>query len=151
MEQVTNDEAVNLIKKFEGFSSRPYLCPSNIYTISYGAIYGLDGHRVQRDHREITEEEGEFLLRRDLSRFEVSVARLLKQPLTLNQFSACVSLAFNIGSGNFQKSQIRMRLNRREYSAAADIWWQWRRGGGRILSGLVKRREAEKQLFLKED
>ena len=151
MEQMTNDEAVKCIKFFESFSSSVYLCPSNYFTIAFGAIYGLDGNRVQRDHRDVTEEEGDFLLRRDLKRTEVAVARLVKQPLTINQFSACVSLVFNIGSGNFQKSQIRMRLNRREYLGAADIWWQWRKGGGRILAGLVKRREIEKQLFLKED
>lgn len=151
MEQVTNDDAVNLIKKFEGFSSSPYKCPSSLWTISYGSIFGLDGNRVDGNHRDVTQEEGDILLRRDLKRTEVAVARLLRQPITLNQFSATVSLVFNIGSGNFQKSQIRMRLNRRDYLGAADIWWQWRRGGGRILAGLVKRREEEKQLFLKDE
>ena len=78
-----------------------------------------------------------------------SVHVLVGQKLTANQFSACVSLVFNIGSGNFRASQIRQRLLREVHEGAADIWWQWRRGGPdrRILPGLVKRREMETKLF----
>ena len=147
----TNEEGIELIKGFEGFSPSPYKCPSSLWTISYGAIYGLDGNRVDGNHRDITKEEGEQLLRRDLKRFERAVSRLVKVPLTINKFSALVSICFNIGSGNFQASTFRQKLNRGNYEGCANNFWQWRRGGGNriILPGLVARREAEKVLFLK--
>jgi lysozyme len=65
-------------------------------------------------------------------------------------FDASCSLAYNIGTGAFARSTIRQRLARGDYYGAADIWWQFRRGGGRILPGLVRRRAAEKELFLSD-
>ena len=81
---------------------------------------------------------------------EKAVHSLVGPKLTPNQFSATVSLVFNIGSGNFRASQIRQRLLREDHDGAADIWWQWRSGGPakRTLPGLVKRGEMEKELFL---
>ena len=81
---------------------------------------------------------------------EKAVHILVGPKLTTNQFNACVSLVFNIGAGNFRASQIRQRLLRDDHEGAADIWWQWRRGGPgrRILPALVRRREMEKELFL---
>ena len=75
---------------------------------------------------------------------------LVSPGLSANQFSANVSLVFNIGSGNVKAFQIRSRLLRDDFEGAANICWQWRRGGParRILPGLVKRREMEKELFL---
>ena len=98
----------------------------------------------------LTKKQGEELLRRDLGMTEKAVHVLVGPKLTQNQFSARVRLVFNIGSGNFRASQIRQRLLREDHEGAADIWWQWRRGGParRILPGLVKRREMEKELFL---
>jgi len=144
----TNEKGVDLIKSMEGFSPSVYRCPADILTIGHGSLHGLDGDRLDRDHRDITRDEGTTLLKRDLRKTEYFVAKLVGVPLTLNQFSALVSLVFNIGSGNFQNSTLRMKLNRRDYEGCADNFWQWRRGGGRILPGLVKRRELEKQLFL---
>ena len=79
-----------------------------------------------------------------------AVHTLVGPRLTPNQFSACVSLVFNIGSGNFRARQIRQRLLREDQEGTADIWWQWRRGGPAkpVLPGLVRRREMEKELFL---
>ena len=99
----------------------------------------------------LTKEQGEELLRRDLAMTEKAVHVLVGPRLNPNQFSATVSLVFNIGSGNFRASQIRSRLLRDDHDGAADNpWWQWRLGGParRILPGLVKRREMEKELFL---
>jgi lysozyme len=144
----TNENGVDLIKSMEGFSSSVYLCPAYIFTIGFGSLHGLNGDRLNRDHRDITHNEGTELLKRDLLKTEYFVAKLVRVPLTINQFSALVSLVFNIGSGNFQNSTLRMKLNRRDYQGCADNFWQWRRGGGRILTGLVRRRELEKQLFL---
>ena len=144
----TNEKGVELVKSMEGFSPSVYRCPADILTIGYGSLHGLDGDRLDRDHRDITHNEGTTLLKRDLRKAEYFVAKLVRVPLTINQFSAIVSLVFNIGSGNFQNSTLRMKLNRRDYQGCADNFWQWRRGGGRILPGLVRRRELEIQLFL---
>jgi len=65
-------------------------------------------------------------------------------------FDALVSFAFNAGLGNLQRSQIRIRANRGEWEGAAEALMDWTKGGGRVLPGLVKRREAEKALFLSD-
>jgi lysozyme len=152
----TNAAGVGLIKFYEGILDGlpdtpgydPYLCPAGIPTIGYGSIWGMDGARVTMDHRPITMAEADLLLERELGHTEQAVASLVKVPLTINQFSALCSLCYNIGSGNFQTSTFRMKLNRKDYLGCANNFWQWRRGGGRILPGLVARREAEKDLFL---
>jgi lysozyme len=76
------------------------------------------------------------------------VARLVEVPVTENQFSALVSICQNIGSGNFQKSTFRMKLNRKDYFGCAKNLWLYRRANGPILAGLVLRRESERKLFL---
>lgn len=78
-----------------------------------------------------------------------AVHALVVLGLSANQFSVNVSLVFNISSGNFRASPIRQRLLRYDHDGAADIWWQWRRGGSdrRVLPAFVKRREMERELF----
>jgi len=142
-----NDTGLEIIKRFEGLRLDAYRDPVGIPTIGWGSIRGLDGDRVRMDHRTITAVEADFLLAGHIQKTEYQVSRLVDAPLTINQFSASVSLVYNIGSGNFQSSQIRMRINRKDYAGAAGIWWQWRRAGGRILKGLVLRREMERRLF----
>jgi|TARA_R110000803_G_C11874645_1_gene308916 lysozyme len=146
-----NEKGIELIKHFEGFSSELYRDGGNLLTIGIGSTRGLDDALLDSTHRAITEDEAEELLRRDLGRAEYFVARLVRPPLTSNQFAALVSICFNIGSGNFQASTFRMKLNRYDYAGCADNFWQWRRVGGsagRISNGLVRRRAAEKALFL---
>ena len=125
-------------------------CIAGTARTGYGALRGMDGKRVAKTNPALTKKQGEELLRRDLSVAEKAVHVLVGPNLTPNQFSACVSLVFNIGRDNFRASQIRQRLLREDHEGAADIWWQWRRGGPakRILPGLVRRREMEKELFL---
>lgn len=145
---IVNEEGIQIIKHFEGWSSRPYLDPVGIPTIGYGSIYGLDGKRVTMGHREITEEEGEFLLRRHLSHVRLSIGRQIKVPLTENMFSALASWAYNVGTGNMQTSTLRMKLNREDYLGAAEEFPKWRRSKGKILNGLVRRRKREQALFV---
>jgi lysozyme len=147
----TNDRGVAIIKFCEGWpkGGKPYICPAGYWTTGYGSLRGLNGKRVNKNSPPLTKEQGEELLRRDLAMTEKAVHWLVGPRLNANQFSATVSLVFNIGSGNFRASQIRQRLLRDDHDGAADIWWQWRRGGPnrRILPGLVKRREMERELF----
>jgi len=150
-----NDEGLAIIKKYEGLVDGdpdtpgldPYLDPINIPTLGWGSCRSFNGSRVTMDHRSITIDEAEYLLRRYCLWAERSIGRLVKVPLTSNQRSSLISLVYNIGSGNFQKSTMRMKLNRRDYIGAANEFWKWRRAGGRILRGLVLRRASEARLF----
>ena len=146
-----NERGIEIIKGFEGFSSEPYLCPANVRTYGYGATRGSTGGPVDPDMGVISEAEAEAeaLLVRDLESSEGWVLRLVKKALTENQFSALTSFTFNVGCGALQRSTLRMKLNRGEYTlGAADEFPKWRRAGGRILAGLVRRRAAERALFL---
>ena len=143
-----NQEGLDIIKSFEGYSSSVYLCPAKRWTIGYGSTWDKNGKSVTKDHLDITEEEGEFLLRRELKHCDQALAWLVTSELNENMYSALCSFVFNVGSGNFQRSTMRMKLNRGSYDGAADEFPKWRRAGGRILKGLVRRRQAEKNLFL---
>ena len=104
---------------------------------------------MDKNSRALTKKQGEELLRRDLAKIARAVHWLVGPKLTSNQFLATVSLEFNISSNHFRVSQIRQRLLRDDHDGAADIWWQWQRGGPdrRILSRLLKSREMERELF----
>lgn len=144
----TGKPGLEIIKHFEGFSPDPYLCPANVATIGFGATYGFDHKRVTMDHRPISLEEGEALLAQELGSVERSVRRLVQVTLTQNQFDALVSFTFNLGSGRLQSSTLRSKLNRGDYEGAADEFPKWRKAGGKVLLGLVKRRTVERKLFL---
>ena len=143
-----NERGIEIVKSFEGLSLKPYLCPAKVWTVGYGSTTGSDGGPVDPDMEPITEVHADALLGRDLETSERWVSRLIKEPLSENQFSALVSFTFNVGAGEFQRSTLRMKLNRGEYQNAADEFPKWRRAGGRILAGLVRRRTAERALFL---
>ena len=92
-----------MIKLCEGWSKdgKPYICLAGYWTTGYGALQGLDGKRVTKNSPALTKTQGEELLRRRLARTEKAVHVLVGLRLRFNQFSACVSLVFNLGSGNF--------------------------------------------------
>lgn len=147
---IINDEGLGIIKKWEGCSLVPYLDPIGIPTIGVGSIWSFDGGRVTMDHRQITKAEADGLLKKQLGRTQGFIDRLVSVPVNENQFSALCSLISNIGSGNFQASSLRAKLNRLDYWGASNEFWKWRRAGGRILRGLVLRRKDETELFVKE-
>lgn len=143
----TNQAGVDLIKKYEGLELEAYLCPANVWTIGYGHT-GPDVHPGM----EVTESEAEHLLRQDLNKFERAVERLVMVPMNPNEFAALVSLTYNIGEGNFSKSSCLRYLNqgnRQEAANRIELWNKARVGGElTVLEGLVRRRAAEKALFL---
>jgi lysozyme len=144
----TNEAGLAIIKDFEGFLPAPYLDPIGIPTIGYGSIWGLDRARVTMAHPDISEGDGEILLDWMLQHTERAVRRLIHVPLTESKFSALVSFTYNLGSGNLQASTLRMKANRGDIIGAADEFPKWRRAGGRILRGLVRRRAEERALWL---
>jgi lysozyme len=146
-----NDAGIAIIKRYEGCSLSVYLDPINICTIGFGSTYGLVGNRLDSSHRDITSDEAEYLLKRELLSTENAVARMVKTPLTSNQFSAVCCLVYNVGSGRFRSSTMKMKLNRKDFQGAANEFWKWRRAGGRILRGLVRRRAEETRLFVKQN
>ena len=144
---VINQEGLDIIKSFEGYSSSVYLCPANRWTIGYGSTWDMNCKSITKDQPPITEEEGENLLRRELTHCYHAIGKLVTAEIDENMFSALCSFIFNVGSGNFQSSTMRMKLNRGEYLGASDEFPKWRKAGGRILKGLVRRRGVERELF----
>lgn len=145
MTRRVNQAGLDLIKSFEGLRLAAYRCPAGVWTIGYGHT----GPNVKPGLR-ITLAEAEALLKGDLDRFESGVESAIgPASTTANQFSAMVSLAFNIGLGAFQRSTVlRMhRAGNRQRAAAAFLLWV--KGGGRTLPGLVRRRTAERALYLR--
>jgi len=113
-----------------------------VLTIGYGHTQGVNWGQT------ITQLQAEELLKQDLNYFEQSVTTLVKVPLTENQFAALVSFTFNVGVGAFSESTLLRLLNQKDYRAAADQFQRWVNGGGKEMAGLVRRREAERTLFL---
>lgn len=141
------DEALEVIKQFEGFSSTPYLCPAGVATIGYGSIYDKEGKRVTLDHPEITEMQASDLMLKEVYHCARVVLRLVTVPLNVNQLTALIDFVYNLGSGSFQRSTLRMKLNRGDYDGTSNEFWKWRRANGIILRGLVRRRAVETLIF----
>ena len=129
----TNDPGVAIIKFCDGWpkSGKPYMGPAGYWTTRYGSLRGLNGTRVNKNSQTLTKAQGEELLRRDLAMTEKAVHALAGPRLNPNQFSATVSLVFNIGSGNFRAFQIRSRLLREDFEGAAES------GGSGVEVGLL--------------
>lgn len=143
-----SDKCINMIKHHEGFVRKPYQDPIGLWTVGVGHLIG-DGKKLPKEwNKEFTDEEVDNILCEDLERFEIGIQRLTKVSLTQSQFDALVSFSFNVGLGNFQSSTLRSKLNRGDYEGASNEFPKWRKAGGKILKGLVRRRADEKALFL---
>lgn len=138
----TSKTGIDLIKSFEGCSLKAYRCPANVLTIGYGHTGGV------KEGQSITQAEAERLLKVDLGSYEAAVNKYVTAIINQNQFDALVSFAYNCGCGALQKSTLLKYLNRSMYKEAADQFDLWNKGGGKVLKGLVRRRAAEKELFL---
>lgn len=143
----TSESGVELIKRFEGLELEAYQDIAGVWTIGYGHT----GSDVKPGMR-ISAREAEALLRRDLKPREDAVERLASVPLNQHEFDALVSFVYNVGASAFQGSTARRRLNKGDRVGAADAltWWNKATVGGvlREVSGLTRRRAAERALFL---
>lgn len=139
-----SQNGIELIKKFEGCRLEAYKCPAGILTIGYGHT-GSEVHLGQK----ITQEQAEKYLKQDITIHSNNVSRLVKTPLNQNQFDALVSFEYNVGYGNFASSTMLKLLNQKKYTEAAAQFGRWVYANKKILQGLVKRRAAEKELFVK--
>lgn len=157
--------------RYEGFRNKPYLCPAHIWTIGYGHVLYQEQIKLPvvrtpdnpasmirkemplkiEDFRIWSKDEINALFRTDVQTFERGVLRLVPGVVgRQGSFDALVSFAFNAGLGNLQRSTIRMKANRGDWKGAAEAFMVWTKGGGKVLPGLVKRRQAEIALFLAE-
>jgi len=146
-----SENGINLIKKFEGFSSKPYLCPAKICTIGYGATFYANGKKVSMSDPEISEKAASDLLKEMLKRFEQYVDSYCTDSITQNQFDALVSFCYNLGPANLKASTLLKKVNADPSDATIAAEFQkWTKAGGRKLAGLVKRRTAESDLYFKK-
>lgn len=127
----------------------PYHDAIGYPTIGVGHLLSKIKYEPLINYPAITLESAHELHHRDLDKFSFGVSRMLKIPVTDNQFGALVSLSFNIGLGNLQASTLLRKLNRNDSIAdIADEFLKWNKAGGKVLNGLTRRRIAERQLFL---
>jgi lysozyme len=144
--------AVELTKRFEGFHrvpnsdpgrAHPYLCPAGYWTIGFG-------HLCDRDHPPVTIQGAEVYLEHDLCVALEATLRFCPVLATASEerLASIVDFAFNLGAGRLQTSTLRRRINDRDWPRAAHELRRWVHGGGKVLPGLVHRREAEISLLL---
>ncbi|WP_299988759.1 lysozyme [uncultured Pontibacter sp.] len=138
-----NKAGLQLVKECEGLRLKAYVCPAGVWTIGYGSTLGV------RAGMEITREEAEALLIRDLKIFEDGVTKLTKTvKLNSNQFSALVSFAFNLGLTALKNSTLMKRVLANPFDKDIENQLKrWVYAGGKILPGLIKRRDLESKLY----
>ena len=152
--------AIQMIKHHEGVRTKPYRCPALLWTVGVGHVIDPSHAAVKYEDRKslpipdgwdrvLSMGEVDAILAQDLGRFERGVLRLC--PAASGRqgvFDSLVSFAFNVGLGNLQRSSIRMKTNRGDYEEAADEFLKWTKAAGRVLPGLVKRRQDERAMYL---
>lgn len=168
----TSAAGIHLMHLFEGYRDKPYLCSASMWTIGWGHVLYQDQIRLPivrkdgyagllrkeyplkaEDNRVWQKSELVDIFKNDLVSFERGVLRLasnLDRPEHQHKFDACVAFSFNVGLGNFQRSTIRQKILREDWDGAANAFMDWTKAGGVVLKGLVRRRNAERELFLSD-
>ncbi len=140
---------INLITSFEDLKLNAYDDGVGVWTIGYGTTVYPNGVRVKQGDKCTLSQAKEYFAH-DLNRFEKAVNQNIKVSINQNQFDALVSLTYNIGEKAFKDSTLLEKLNKGDYLGAADQFPRWNKGGGKVMKGLVRRRAAERDLFLKK-
>lgn len=147
--------AVQVTAKWEGCLKKigpdlyaPYRCPANVETIGIGTtVYNEIGRKVTMSDRAISRARAEELLAFDLGKVYAPAVRRVAKFRTVPQYAACISFAYNVGTGGFKKSTLAWLINQGRYADAQREFMSWIRGGGRVLPGLINRRRDEAKLF----
>jgi lysozyme len=143
--------AAEVIKEFEGYSSEPYLCPANVPTIGYGNTMYANGERVTMEDPEIDQSEAEKMLLDTIKTVEKQVKNVLEVKLPAHKLAALISFTYNVGIGNFSNSTLLAWLNSNpDFVRIPEQFRRWNKGGGKVLNGLIRRREAEVALWIGE-
>lgn len=153
-------KALKMIAHHEGLRLKPYRCPALLWTIGVGHVIDPNHAKVKMEdrmklpcpdgwNRTFTVEEVNAILAKDLERFERGVLKYCPAAVTRQGWmDSLVSFSFNVGLGTLQRSTLRQKFNRGEYEAAADEFMKYTKAGGKVLKGLVNRRNDERLLFL---
>ena len=136
-----SEEGKALIKKFEGCELQAYLCPAGIWTIGYGRTKNVKEGDI------CTQKQAEEWLSEELHEYEDYVNKSVKVPLNQSQFDALVAWTYNLGPTNLLSSTMLKVLNNKKYDEVPFQIKRWNKAAGEVLSGLVRRREAEALLF----
>lgn len=143
-----SQKGLDLIKRFEGLKLKPYQCPAGIPTIGYGNTYYPSGAKVKLTDPAITKEKAEELLKFLLTSYEKGVDSFCRDDINQNQFDALTSFAYNVGVGNLQKSTLIKKVNKNPSDPTIRAeFMKWNKGGGKVLLGLTRRRQAEADLY----
>ena len=140
--------AASLCKRFEGCRLSPYLCPAGVPTIGYGATYYEGGRKVRLDDVSISQEYAEELLLWHLENIYIPTAiRLCPNIDSVEKLAAIVDFVFNLGGNNLKNSTLRIKILEDDWEGAITQLRRWVRASGKVLRGLVLRREAEIELI----
>ncbi|WP_428431686.1 lysozyme [Photobacterium chitinilyticum] len=138
----TSDVGLKLIMDYEGCQLNTYQCSANVWTNGFGHTVGVNPDSV------VTHEEVVDNLVNDVKSAEAVIDKLVAVPLEQYQFDAFVSFVFNVGAGNFKQSTLLRKLNTQDYTGACNELTRWVYADGKRLNGLVRRRNAEKEVCL---
>lgn len=142
------EQASALIRRFEGFRAAPYLCPAGIATIGFGSTLYADGRSVTLADPPVTREQADALLAHTIAKtYLPAVIRLCPGVTDPARLAALIDFTYNLGAGALRGSSLRRRVNAGDWEQVPDELRKWVKGGGRVLRGLVIRREAEAALI----
>jgi lysozyme len=140
--------ALALMRRFEGFYSRPYICPAGVPTIGYGSTYYENGVHVTLTDEPVSKDRAEALLLWAVRTVYLpQVIRLCPGLNDADKLAAIIDFTYNLGGGNLKVSTLRRKINEQKWEEAKTELLKWVRGGGKVLKGLVIRRTAESELL----
>ena len=136
-----SNKGLDIIKHFESLQLKAYKCSANVWTIGYGHTKNVkEGDRISED-------QANYFLMQDLYSVERAIIRHVKTEINQNQFDALCSLIFNIGITAFKDSTLLNKLNNNDFNGASNEFKRWNRVNGIVMRGLIRRRQAEQDLF----
>ncbi|MEJ4088231.1 lysozyme [Galbibacter orientalis] len=143
-----NNDGINLILKFEGYSGKPYLCPAGIPTIGYGNTYYPDGTKVTMNDKRTNKVKAKEMFFLIVKKYEDAVNNKVTTTLTQNQFNALVSFCYNVGVHAFSLSTLLKKVNNDCYDITIiDEFLKWVKINKKVSQGLKNRRKEELALY----
>lgn len=141
-----SQNGINLIKKFEGFKADAYQDGGGVWTVGYGTTFIYGRHVIKGDH--LDEPAAQDYMIKTANGFLQSVSSFIKVQLTQNQIDAIACFIYNLGVDQFENSTLLRKLNAKDFQGAADQFSRWIYDNGQVVQGLIRRRAAERSLFL---
>ena len=143
-----NAKGYDLIKQFEGYSDRPYLCPAGIPTIGFGNTYYPNGTKVKITDKQITRDQANEILQYVADKFANDVLKLVTSVISQNQLNSLTAFAYNLGLTNLKNSTLLKKVNANPNDPTIkEEFLKWNKSGGKILQGLINRRREEANLY----